>query len=257
MEREVKTVADMKVGDRLLLGAFAVRWNEIPRGDAPRISWLKATKGCDFISECVLMSGMYDVPTWNGGRRLQCESFRESNLCMFLNSEEDSWFRPAYDWDLHDPYSNMGQHSGFLKYFGDGELDALVSHGLTGSGYEYRIRIPTDDEVSRDGFQLFRRKGVRAHPSESYCSYYHISDSSYPSYWTMTQNEYDSRAIYIGSDSHRHLGILNASHGIRPACTIKHDAKVARIDANTYELIISNDAKISSNEELLEMLGLI
>lgn len=260
MAGEVKTVTDMKVGDKLLLGRFAAQWSVAPNDEMFRISWLKATKENDFISEHVLMNGVYDPASWVAGVRRVCESFRESNLCTFLNSEEDQWFKPAYDWDMHEPYTNMGKHAGFLKYFEAEEIDALMSDGVTGTGQRYLVRIPTEDEVLYHGFQLFRRKGVRAHPSASYCSFHHTPASSYPAYWTMTQcpNGYDRRhCVCVGSDAYTKIKNTSQTYGIRPVCAIKHNTKVVQIDAKTYEIDVSNGIYVPSDEDLLGMLGIL
>lgn len=263
MAKEVKTVADMKVGDKILLGQFRAFWDAPPNRDEHTISWIKATKANDFISEHILTFAEYSCREVDGNGDLRyTRDFQSSNLGGFLNSEDQDWFRPAYDGNIRNAYSVMGRHAGFLHYFDDYELDALVVTGETGHGYPIRIRLPHSREVDKWSgglgmFELFKRKGVRAHPTLDCARYHRIADTSYPKFWTRTGAWQSSRMTCIGSDTYRCDEFVASNIGLRPVCTIKDDVRITNVAGNTYEIDVSNNIYVPSDEELFGMLGLL
>lgn len=236
-----KTIADLRIGDVLEFGRYSVSEAMTPE----RILWVKMTQNSDFITKYVIDVLMFDNAEANGTRYAYYgnPNFDVSNIAQFLNSElgPNEWFVPKNEEDIGP---SMGatwreQHgyitrSGFLRYFEDGERDAIDS----------MIRLPYlheifgDDEHERA--KLFKRGGVRAHGSDDFllhkqCTLY--SEENWISYYTMDVNQRNE--MYIETVS-RTGGVYHAyasnGDGIRPVCKLCDEAKVMLNDRGNYEI---------------------
>jgi len=126
-------ISDLKVGAKLIFGNYGVSTAVYP------ITWLKANKECEFLSEFVLDLLKFDYQERNNPNR-DCfyhgnGNYEQSNIIQFMNSPEDDWYEPMHDYDappgnmggLADAHGDYVHHSGFLSGFEDYEIECLAS----------------------------------------------------------------------------------------------------------------------------------
>lgn len=247
------TIKSIKIGDILSFGAYSAKGI----GDQPvPITWIKASTNCDFISEHVLDYLVFDekeewgtdyrpfgvpFPTF---RYYGCDSggdpnYPVSNIFQFLNSAENGgrWFRPMHEHDVapgrtsifHRGYED---HAGFLRYFTEIELNAMVDWIATdpyGDASGLVHLMSTDDVYGDNKLPLFRkRRGIRAKPSQDLweAKRYHIVPGRYMTY--ALRSRYNDQ--YIGSvatDAYNHMIVPGNESGIRPIIRLDPDAKIA------------------------------
>lgn len=93
------TIGRMKIGDKLLFGAYGVS-----NDDPHPILWLKGTPNGDFITRDVVdflpFDAMERENTENEQARFMGNArYSVCNLLQFLNSEDESWFAPMHQYD--------------------------------------------------------------------------------------------------------------------------------------------------------------
>lgn len=264
------TIADLKVGSKLVFGSYGAK------DDVHPITWLKANKECVFISEFVLDWLKFDAPErsnpnrdnyWHGNA-----DYETSNIIQFLNSYKDDWYNPMHTYDappgnvenMADAPGDYVNHTGFLHYFSEYELDCLVS----------RIDLPSCENIYGNGvcpkLQVFNRKGFRGRPSAdllrkrgvgglregSYCEFW-LRDSYYP-------DDY-YRVSYVDKSGQKHMMYASLPLGLRPICTIDQKARVEQLpDGSGYRIVpfetedirVRSD-KVCTDDEFMELMGLL
>lgn len=245
------TVADMRVGERLFLGTYGVGESSHP------IAWLKATRNSDFFAERVLDYICFDGRESHHDdyylRNYGNSNYNQSNIFQFLNSEDNDWFEPTHQ---HDEAPGLyGNHPGFLAGFEGYEIESLKS----------KIHLPTvEDIVGGRKFELFNRKGIRAHATQDMvlCRNGHdFTETSWVDYWTQSSySQYD--AHIIGRDGYSKRRHVTNRSGLRPKCRVNPNAKIVALpDGSGYQLVAfeSNHCKneACTLDELKAFIGLL
>ena len=270
------TIGEMRIGDKLIFGKYGVSIE-----DPSPVVWLKASQNCDFITESVIDYLCFDA------REYEVSSFsyfgnpnyKLSNIFSFLNSDAEDWYYKTHENDrpplarhvLGCSCGGYSQHAGFLHYFEEYEIASLesITYDMNGDSITDRVRLPSRHNILVSDheellFDVFKKKGVRPHPSESLViskgeRINLKSTRAYAPFWTR-----DARSV---SD----LDIINRSgvtgrayasyaNGVRPVCTIKPDIKVMVLDlgGKTYE-IKPFDVGVQdmfTDDELISLLGI-
>ena len=258
------TIADLKIGAKLVFGNYGVTDVLDP------ITWLKASKDNEFLSEFVLDILKFDAQernnpnrdiNWHGNG-----NYEQSNILQFMNSDEEDWYEPTHDYDVPPGIPNSGEdstgnyvnHPGFLHEFEDYELECL----------DGRINLPTVANIFGAGgvpkFPLFNRKGFRGKPTADlvYGRYGHeLNETSYCSYWLC-----DNAAVYTARCVDR-AGCNRASYassweGFRPKCKLKPDTKVEALPDGSFRVIPfgatkPRSSKVCTDEEFMALMGLL
>lgn len=271
-EGDELTIADLKVGAKLVFGNYGVTGAE-----AHPITWLKASKECDFISEFVLDWLKFDAAEQNNPNRDNYwhgnADYETSNIIQFLNSYKDDWYDPMHAYDappgnvenMADATGDYVNHTGFLYNFSEYELNCLAS----------RIDLPSSANIYGNGMfpklQVFNRKGFRGKPSVdlirnkrgvgglregSYCEFW-LRDSFYPG---------DSfRVSYVDKAGQKCYMYASLAMGLRPICKIDKNARVEQLpDGSGYRIvpfetenIRVRSSKVCTDDEFLELMGLL
>ena len=255
------TVADMMVGERLFLGTYGVGESSQP------IAWLKATRNSDFLAEHVLDYIYFDGREAHHDdyylRNYGNSNYNQSNIFQFLNSEDDDWFEPAHQYDEAPGTANHSRtaagmyrnHPGFLSGFEGYEIESLKS----------KVHLPiVADIVGGRRFELFNRKGIRAHGTQDMVIYrngHDFTETSWIDYWT--QSSYNQYAAHIiGRDGYSKNKTATQSCGLRPKCRVNPNAKIVALpDGSGYQLV-AFEANHCKNEactldELKAFIGLL
>ena len=245
-----RTIRDLKIGTRLKFGAYGCR------GNAPvPIVWLKASPDCDFIAECALDSIQFDNQEleqgnrdrrWNGNNE-----YGVSNIYQFLNSDEQVWYQQTHQYDRPPNYQ---QYPGFLTGFADFEKASLMDG----------VNLPAfGDIIGGNTFALFRKKGVRPHPSADmqmrFWNEYMLT--SYIPFWTRDpMGGSETRVMIIGRDGYGASKEASGRAGLRPVCNINGRAVVEIDDDGIYKLKAFEVAdvveEIYTDDALFNFLGL-
>lgn len=207
-------ISDMKVGDRLVFGMYSIDCV----GAAKPITWLKASKDNQFISEYVLDSVQFDEREpgmWHGN-----PDYTLSNIYQFLNSSDDYMcYAPTHPKDtIGRSYAGKG---GFLRHFDPYELASL--DGCVDLPSVADIRGSED----REKLDLFKKKGARGKCENA---------TSYSDYLTCDNSE-GSVLIIPHNGKRTALIFPNWSSGIRPKCKLKADIEVGRSEDETFHVI--------------------
>ena len=237
------------------------------------VSWLKASKDCEFISEFVLDVLKFDAREpgnpnrdifWYGNGHYEL-----SNIIQFMNSYEDDWYAPMHDFDAPpgnpntgvDAYGEYLSHPGFLRFFEDYELDCLAS----------RIDLPTGGNIFGAGgspkFQLFNRKGFRGrpHPDLVHHKFGHdMHEWSFCEFW-LSDYVGDHSAVYVDRAGYHRSSLPYLSIGLRPKCTIGMDTLVEPMqDGSGFRIIPfesvkskNRNTKVCTDEEFMQLMGLL
>lgn len=259
------TIADLKVGSKLLFGAYGVGGVLYP------ITWLKASKNGEWLSEFVLDMVKFDAEERNNPNH-DCRycgngNYELSNVLQFLNSFEDDWYGPMHEYDappgaLTRPGERLGEylrHSGFLHEFQDYEIESL-------SG---RVNLPTIANIfganGEPKFALFNRKGYRGKPTTDlvYGRHGHgLEEQSYCAYWMVGGTNTTYSQSYVGRDGSRNNTYADHTSGLRPKCVIRPELEVELISDGVYRIVPFEATKrhgpqIATDEELLNLMGLL
>ena len=247
-----KTVAKMKIGDRLIFGSYTASKNE--GGKNTPIVWLKASKNCDFITADIVDYMIFDAvePDFRYGNA----DYSLSNIFSFLNSDFAEWFVPKHSQDK-PPFFSINHHPGFLYYFEDYELASLtVTNGSL-------IRLPSISDVVDDTrFSLFKHKGVRAKASVD-CAHYNFTDRTvYIPYWLRPEegieiNKYTTVPIF-GRSGKVESAYPAHKVGVRPVCTIKPSLSVKSVYDESYCIVpFETENGACTDDELIDLLEVV
>lgn len=258
-------ISDLKVGAKLIFGNYGVSTAVYP------ITWLKANKECEFLSEFVLDLLKFDYQERNNPNR-DCfyhgnGNYEQSNIIQFMNSPEDDWYEPMHDYDA--PPGNMGgladapgdyvHHSGFLSGFEDYEIECLAS----------RVDLPSIANIYGAGgvprFAMFNRKGFRGRPSidlvqNKYC--HDMNEDSFCEFW-VSDRAGGYTATYVDRAGSRRNTYATCYHGLRPKCTINPDTKVEPLpDGSGFRIVPftatkPRNSKVCTDEEFMALMGLL
>lgn len=260
-----KTIADLKIGERLVFGKYGVDNN------APHpIVWLKATRNNDFITEFVLDYLQFDSGELrsdiNANRYNGNPEYELSNIISFLNSEEETWYRQTHEVDEPPATnSNFARHFGFLYWFEDYELESLVNVSYITNGKEIssRLRLPSRDDIFHDGrFSLFKRKGTRTRgtPDMVWRNRGRFDANSYVDYWLRDMNMgYRGGIITVDrGDGGMVDKMPNHLSGLRPVCTLRSDLAVVNPEDGDFQVIPfeSTQIQVCTDKELFALFGL-
>ena len=259
------TIADLKVGAKLVFGSYGVGGAIYP------ITWLKANKDGEFLSESVLDIVKFDALERSNQvhdyRYSGNSDYRLSNVFQFLNSCEDDWYGPTHEFDeppgvLTRPGERLGEylrHPGFLNEFQDYEIESL-----SGS-----VNLPTIANIfganGEPRFMLFNRKGYRGKPTTDLvygrCGH-GLEESSYCEYWAIDETCRSGRQYFVGRDGSMRSTYADHVSGLRPKCVIRPELEVELIDDCLYRIVPfkatkSHGPQIATDEELLNLMGLL
>lgn len=263
------TVGKMKVGDKLVFGQYASHVS----GAAP-IVWLKATSNGDFITESVLDYICFDARERRGDtytvRMYGNPDYECSNIVLYLNREDEDWWAPTHSTDAPPvgaevfEYQNAyRERCGFLNYFEDYELDSLTREAYTVNGVRLQslMRLPSfSDIVGENKFQLFSRKGIRAHGSSEYIygrgSQAGFDSGSFIEYWLSDLHAHEYPAI-LGRSGYMEYRLPYKAAGLRPVCTIKLDTVVDG-DGTLFRVSpFGVQNKLFTDDEFFDLLGVV
>lgn len=256
-----ETVKELNIGDRLLLGRYSADPLNI---DPPRITWLKASPNCDFITEFAIDRLIYDKREVGDNR-----DYLRSNIHQFLNSEERSWYSPTHPRDIpplqtnpwYLGYGMYGDHPGFLTFFDDFEVDSLVNTCMG------KICLPevTNFTQSASQFKLFSRKGIRAKfTSDCWNAHWREMEierfvgSSYIETMTRSPYSYDSRICIIDRSGALYNCSTDTPLGVRPICVVNPDTKISIVFPGVYEVTpYGASSSLFDRTALEELFGLV
>jgi len=272
-----KTIKDMRIGSRLMLGSYSVN-NDV---EPDSISWLKATPNCDFISTYVIDQLCFDAKelcrrengtTFPGSGN---SDYALSNINSFLNSTEVDWYVPSHANDNAPAtgYQNIGDssaayknHYGFLHHFEDYEISNLVAQTMEINGVTIHplIRLPLlRDIIGDDRFNVFRKRGLRPHPSYDLIRFkYQLAyePESFAPFWLA--NKYQEHSGWVLTVNR--TGSIDRTSpqngcGIRPVCRIRPDAGVEEIADSVFQIIPvePNPISVGTEDEIMSFLGLM
>lgn len=250
------TVEKIKIGSKLILGQYGVR----SEATSP-IMWLKATPNGDFITAQVL-----DYISFDARERASADytmkmygnpDYERSNILLFLNSEDSDWWHRTHPSDApptaQDVQSVRGayhEHVGFLYNFEDYETDSISA-----------VRLPScDDFIGPNKFQLFWRKGIRAHGTADYIDqkgmYVGFSDGSYVDFWMS--DRYSENYVYtLNRNGEKRAKLPYNTSGLRPVCTIKPETVLEADENGIYRLKPVNvQNSLFTDEEFFSLLGI-
>lgn len=258
------TVAGLKTGAKLVFGRYGCIDNVYP------ITWLKAGKGTEFISEFVIDTLMFDSPERNSPARQFYYTgnpcYEVSNIFQFLNSSEEDWYNPMHQFDsppgltsatngLRGTYT---QHDGFLREFEDYEVECL--DGFVGLPTTANI-IGADGEAR---FPLFNRKGYRGRPSHDLVynkgAQHNMGEESFCEFWLSDGN--DKYVRYLDRGGRCGSTFASSCYGIRPKCKLKPDTKVELQADGTYRIAPfavseSRSSNVCTDDEFMALMGLL
>lgn len=259
------TIADLKVGSKLVFGAYGVGGAIYP------ITWLKANKEGEFLSEFVLDMVKFDEEE-RGNPEHDCRycgngNYELSNVLQFLNSCDDDWYGPMHEYDappgnLTRPGERLGEylrHSGFLHEFQDHEIESIAG----------RVNLPTIANIfganGEPKFALFNRKGYRGKPTTDlvYGRHGHgLEEWSYCEYWMVGGTNTTYSQYYVARDGSKHNTYADHVSGLRPKCVIRPELEVELVDDGVYRIVPFQATKrhgpqIATDEELLNLMGLL
>ena len=259
------TIADLKVGSKLVFGSYGVGETLNP------ITWIKANRDGEFLSEFVLDMLKFDEEERNNPNynKRYCGNgdYELSNILQFLNSYEEDWYEPTHLYDASPgsydrPYDRNGDyllHAGFLNAFEDYEIESL-------SG---RINLPTDANIygvnGEPKFTLFNRKGFRGKPTFDLVHRRHghgLDDHSFCEYWIVGYGSEAYQQMVVGRDGGRRNAYADSRMGIRPKCTIKPELEVEMLSDGSYRIVpfeasIRRGPQVATDDELLNLMGLL
>lgn len=275
------TVKSLKIGDILVLGAYSAQGN----GENPvPIRWIKASTNCDFITERVIDSLVFDAreewgeeyrpfgTSYHGGdwhRTGGDPNYPLSNIFQFLNSELDEWFIPAHGRDrppdrLLAPSAPYASHAGFLRYFERYELDAMVEQTVfceNGSATGVVHLMSQDDVFGDDKLPLFRkRRGIRAMPTQDLYlkrATWALPEHYYP---YMLRTRFGDGVASVGRDAYNHIAYADYHSGIRPIVRLDPDAKIFLGFEDQWEILAGRRRPKSDfvmPDDPLSLLGLV
>lgn len=273
------TVKSLRQGSKVLIGKYSVD----NLAEPVPISWTKATPNGDFIATNALDFLCFDAREQavreNGATYMGSgnPNYLLSNIHCFLNSTETSWYIPQHTndnapsrqyGDIEGHVGTYTDHYGFLHHFEDFELSCILPQTFTVGEDQItsKIRLPKLADVFGDSkFNLFKKKGVRAHPSVDLIDRKgrvtgYEGEVQFMPYFLADKHDRSASSVSILD----RMGYVSYStparaHGIRPTCKLRLDAKVEEIADGIYELIPFDvqPMAVGTTEEILALLGLV
>lgn len=274
------TVKSLRLGSKLLFGRYGVKADMEPQP----ITWLKATPNCDLVSESVVDFLCFDAKerypvenrAWPEVRPNDC--WHLSNIFQYLNSEEDNWFHKLHEQDVapargysdvDSPEAVYSAHYGFLRYFEDFELANLLDQTYIINDLECtsKMRLLSVADVTGDTrFNVFRKRGIRAHPTVDIQRYkYNAPGSSTEQFMGFFLMDKPNRAGWssyvqaVGRNGSVYAEYASHGLGIRPTCRIKPDTKVEEVGDGVYDVVPFDvhPIPVGTDEEIMMLLGLV
>lgn len=265
------TIGRMKIGDKLLFGAYGVS-----NDDPHPILWLKGTPNGDFITQDILDYIAFDArersSEVHNRRSWGNPSYPLSNILSFLNSANPQWWFATHPTDA--PPDNSGynlmdsrleyvSHFGFLYHFEDYETSAIVTQEIAADGVTVQtlVRLPTySDILGTEKFKLFHKKGVRTHGTSDFFDRRGVrlgfSHESFIEFWVSDQSPQDTATVISRSATFQRQYPYCGS-GLRPVCTLNLDTIVELGDDGTFHIKPSEaNRKVFTDEELMALLGM-
>lgn len=259
-------INDLRIGAQLILGKYGVRNNNpFP------IMWLKCTPNSDFITQLAVDYLPFDAnePDNDEFRGYGNPNYGLSNLLAFMNSADESWYRPTHSTDTPPDMiyttrsAQYESHYGFLYHFEEYEVESLVQTTVEVAGERITstVRLPSSEELS-GGFELFRKKGIRAKGTEDMIANRssHIFDyNSFVPVWVRNRSvRFTKSALYLSRQCSLDTISPKGSSGLRPVCTINPDTPVILGEDGYYYIKPrSVQRNVYTDEELFELLGLV
>lgn len=266
------TVDLFKIGGTIRFGRYSVK----PDGQPKRIEWYKAEKDNQFIAKHCIDCLAFDAPEYNSANhyfsvKMPNSSYIQSNINQFLNSEDYDWFRPTHEKDeppntefvgYHNRYDD---HTGFLSEFEDYEVESLVVEnvrGTDGDCCEAKVWLPSANDVTKDGFSLFRRKGIRGTPTKDLFlgkeNMFGYSPSSYVPYFTRNSSG-NMGVLVMGRDGKLKTELASSAMGIRPVIKLKSNLELEIEEdgiyhIKPYETVRRQDITGSSFDNIMKFL---
>lgn len=218
------TIGRMKIGDKLLFGAYGVS-----NDDPHPILWLKGTPNGDFITQDILDYIAFDA------RERNSESYSIRN-----------WGNSSYPFEDYETSAIVLQEI----TVGDAAIQAL-------------IRLPSfDDILGPERFKLFSKKGVRAHGTSDFFDGRGIrlgfSPESFIEFWLSSPSpQDDGKATIVSRSATFQKQYPYAGSGLRPVCTLRPDTVVELDDNGVFHVKPSElDRKVFTDDELMALLGM-
>lgn len=263
------TIGALKIGARLILGKYGVR-NESPYP----IVWLKGTPNSDFIAEQTIDYICFDsCERANNDRQMQYYgngNYQLSNLLSFLNSDEETWYRPTHQADAPPSRQNVRSidceyesHYGFLYHFEDYEVDSIRHHSypVANEHVTSMLRLPSSDDIlGANRFKLFSKKGVRAKGTDDMVANRWRAGFDYNSYidfWVSDAGNSAYSAKLISRSGCVDSAQPSNNSGLRPVCSLKPETVVS-VDGNGLYYIAPRviHRNVCTEEELCSFLGI-
>lgn len=217
-------IGSLKVGDKITFGAYTCAPDVFP--PAP-ITWIKASRNCDFITENAVDYLVYDAPEGAGGGN---PDFALSNLFLFLNGRKwDPWWNKSHEEDRKPdawavPRAIRPPQYGFLSDFAQYEIDAIIPFNINVDGaVTSLVRLPSADDIFSRELEYFKRHGVRTRWTvdvvKGKLRYIDAdSPSSYAEYWTRSSAS--KGVITVSRKAVASCKVAHLGAGVRPVCTI-------------------------------------
>lgn len=273
------TVKSLRQGSKVLIGKYSVD----NLAEPVPISWTKATPNGDFIATNTLDYLCFDAKEQavrdNGATYMGSgnPSYLLSNIHCFLNSIEASWYVPQHTndnaptgqyRDIEGHIGTYADHYGFLHHFEEFELSCILPQTFTVGEDQItsKIRLPKLADVFGDSkFNLFKKKGVRAHPSvdlidrKGRMTGYEGEVQFMPYFLADKHDRFASSVSILDRMGYVSYSTPARANGIRPTCKLRLDAKVEEIADGIYELIPFDvqPMAVGTTEEILALLGLV
>lgn len=214
------TIGDLKVGSKLMFGAYGVR-TPVP------VTWLKATKDCIFLAEKVLDILPFDSaePRNRNGNSYYAgnSNYELSNIHQFLNADGEDWFERTH-YDDEEPVRYQRDIPGFLTHFEDYELASLQG----------KVCLPHLADIVDGGqtpkFELFRRKGIRTTATDDVITYrfgHGLDCNTFAEYWTQDASTCSS-VRFISRGATFRSRSASTICGIRPKCSLSASVEVEK-----------------------------
>lgn len=264
------TIGGLRIGAPLIMGEYGVD-NVTKRP----IIWLKGTSNCDFITKDAVDYLPFDAMERDSAdehtRFMGNPRYSVSNLLQFLNSSEESWFKPMHQHDAPPNRRNLDWgsgsydgHYGFLYFFEEYEVASLKQDSRIVDADEVlsTIRLPAvADFIGPNKLKLFAKKGIRPRPTEDLVfgkPSLGFQESSYIPFWVSDRSGLTGHAAFIARNGSIDGQYPKIYCGVRPVCTISPETMVVLNGDGFYRIVPFTvvGKPHRTDEELRAFLGL-
>lgn len=185
-----RTVGSLPCGAKIRFGSYCVN-NE----GAHSIRWIKVNStDTILLSEHIEDFRAFDAREPNSQHEYRREygnnRYSVSNIDQFLNSTGDDWYHQQHDTDtpptgeLTDDGTPYLDHPGFLAYFSEAELEAILPTEIV-------VALPRCDSEDRD-YEIINRKVFL--PSRTNIFGCSVRNTNEGEYWEYLYNGGDTKA---------------------------------------------------------------